>query len=124
MRLTLVKPFDLNLRSNGGIQIPQKTEGQTSASPLGCQGLKSYYVVFNDPNPGMYTSWYITELAVKGVSGIKHRKFKSFEEAKVSANIFITTKFKPPLELICSAEGLRPTFKSALTPISDRKIKL
>uniref|UniRef100_A0A161ZHI8 Uncharacterized protein n=1 Tax=Daucus carota subsp. sativus TaxID=79200 RepID=A0A161ZHI8_DAUCS len=48
--ITLVKPSDLNLRPDGGIQIPAKTKVQTSAIPTGYKGPKAYYVVFNGSN--------------------------------------------------------------------------
>ncbi|KAK1388256.1 Transactivator/viroplasmin protein [Heracleum sosnowskyi] len=112
---TLETTLELLLKPNGGIQIPNKTEGQTSAVPNRFKGPKAYYVVFNGPNAGIYTTWDIAEKAVKGFSGIKHKKYKSFTEAKVAAGIYTTQEFKPPLELISSAEALQPTYKGALT---------
>ena len=113
--ITLVKPSNLNLRPNGGIQIPTKTEVQTSAVPTGYKGPKAYYVVFNGTNAGIYTTWEIAEKAVKGFSGIKHKKDKSFAEAKVAANIYTTQEFKAPLQLISSVEALDPTYVGAIT---------
>ncbi|KAI3669348.1 hypothetical protein L6452_40581 [Arctium lappa] len=105
----------LNLRPNGDYQNPQKPIVHPLVQSQDCQGIKAYYVVFNGPKAGIYTSWNVAETAVKGISGVKHRKFKSYEEAKISANIYTTVEFKAPLELIPSSEGLRPTFASALT---------
>lgn len=80
--------------------------------------------MYNGPNPGIYTSWNIAEQAIKGFSAVKHKKFKTFEEAKVSANLYTTIEFKAPLELINSAEGLKPTFAKALTKEKSSKISL
>ncbi|XP_074324097.1 uncharacterized protein LOC141661016 [Apium graveolens] len=99
------------------------TEGHTSAVPDGYKGPETYYVVFNGPNAGIYTTWEIAEKAVKGFSGIKHKKDKSFVEAKVAANIYTTQEFKPPLQLINSVEALYSTYVGAITHLKESSSK-
>ncbi|KAI3692494.1 hypothetical protein L6452_32310 [Arctium lappa] len=105
----------LNLRPNGDFQNPQKCKVHPLVQSQDCQGIKAYYVVFNGPKAGIYTSWNVAEIAVKGISGVKHKKYKSYEEARVSANIYTAAEYKAPLELISSSEGLRPSFSTVLT---------
>lgn len=93
----------LNLRPNEGIQNPQKPRAHPLVQSQDCSGVKAYYVVFNGPKAGIYTSWSIAEHAVKGVSGVKHKKYKSYDEARVSANIYTAAEYKAPLELFSSS---------------------
>lgn len=121
---TLIEPLDINLRPNGGIQIPSKTEGQTSAASheeLGIQRPKSYYVVFNGPNPGIYTTWEVAEQAVKHVPGIKHKKYKSLLEAQTAGKIYTTSQMTPPLEFIRTADCIKPTYQSVLAKAKNKK---
>ncbi|KAI3758790.1 hypothetical protein L6452_06362 [Arctium lappa] len=71
-----------------------------------------------------YTSWNVAETVVKGISGVKHKKYKSYDEARVSANIYTAAKYKAPLELITGSEGLRPSFSMVLTREKDSKVIL
>lgn len=130
---TLVKPSDLNLRPNGnGIQNHLKTECHNSVLKQLSEGIqipgqkeKPYYVVFNGFNAGIYDSWKIAELATKGVSGVKHKKYSSFLKAKVAADQYCRDTLQKPLELICSSEGLKPsTFKDALQMSRRSKVTL
>ena len=41
-----------------------------------------YYVVWNGPSPGVYSSWEACQEAVNGVSGAKYKSFKTQEEAE------------------------------------------
>lgn len=111
------KREDLNLRPNGGIQIP-KIKEQSLNSPVIS---KNYYVVFNGPYPGIYLNWDLAEQAVKGHSGVKHKKFKSYDEAKAAASIFTTSEQKAPLELIRDNSRINP-YKTALAKVSNLKI--
>ena len=43
---------------------------------------QKYYVVWNGPSPGVYSSWEACQEAVSGVSGAKYKSFKSQEEAE------------------------------------------
>jgi ribonuclease HI len=43
---------------------------------------QKFYVVWNEANAGIYTSWEACEAAVKGVSGVKYQSFKTEAEAK------------------------------------------
>ena len=43
---------------------------------------QKYYVVWNGPSPGVYSSWEACQEAVNGVSGAKYKSFKSQEEAE------------------------------------------
>ena len=43
---------------------------------------QKYYVVWNGPSPGVYSSWKACQEAVCGVSGAKYKSFKSQEEAE------------------------------------------
>ncbi|KAI3681157.1 hypothetical protein L6452_35941 [Arctium lappa] len=114
----------LNLRPNGEIHLPLKPKVNTLVHSQECLGAKAYYVVFNGPKADIYTSWNIAEKAVKEISGVKHKKYKSYDEARVSANIYTAAEYKPPIELISSSEGLRPTFSTVLTIEKDSKVKL
>nr|WUF06584.1 caulimovirus viroplasmin [Angelica bushy stunt virus]WUF06591.1 caulimovirus viroplasmin [Angelica bushy stunt virus] len=108
----------LTLKPNGGIQIPEKSIEKSVACPV---GIKNYYVVFNGPYPGIYTSWNIAEKAVKGRSGVQHRKFKDFAEAKAAAAIFTNSEQIAPLELILDDSRINP-YKMALEKISNLKV--
>ncbi|KAI3758068.1 hypothetical protein L6452_05615 [Arctium lappa] len=114
----------LNLRPNGDYQNPQKSKVHPLVQSQDCQGIKAYYVVFNGPKAGIYTSWNVAETTVKGISGVKHKKYKSYDEARVSANIYTTAEYKASLELITGSEGLRPSFSTVLTREKDSKIIL
>lgn len=43
---------------------------------------QKYYVVWNGPSPGVYSSWEACQEAVIGVSGAKYKSFKSQAEAE------------------------------------------
>ena len=43
---------------------------------------QKYYVVWNGPSPGVYSSWEACQEAVCGVSGAKYKSFKSQAEAE------------------------------------------
>ena len=43
---------------------------------------QKYYVVWNGPSPGVYSSWEACQEAVNGVSGAKYKSFKSQDEAE------------------------------------------
>ena len=43
---------------------------------------QKYYVVWNGPSPGVYSSWEACQEAVSGVSGAKYQSFKTQEEAE------------------------------------------
>lgn len=43
---------------------------------------QKYYVVWNGPSPGVYSSWEACQKAVSGVSGAKYKSFKSQAEAE------------------------------------------
>ena len=43
---------------------------------------QKYYVVWNGPSPGVYSSWEACQEAVNGVSGAKYKSFKTQEEAE------------------------------------------
>jgi ribonuclease HI len=43
---------------------------------------QKYYVVWNGPSPGVYSSWEACQEAVNGVSGAKYKSFKSQSEAE------------------------------------------
>ena len=43
---------------------------------------QKYYVVWNGPSPGVYSSWEACQEAVNGVSGAKYKSFKSQAEAE------------------------------------------
>ncbi|KAI3758676.1 hypothetical protein L6452_06247 [Arctium lappa] len=73
---------------------------------------------------GIYTSWNVAETTVKGISDVKHKKYKSYDEARVSANIYTAAEYKAPLELISGSEGLRPLFSTVLTKEKDSKVIL
>ncbi|KAI3729746.1 hypothetical protein L6452_18411 [Arctium lappa] len=80
----------LNLRPNGDFDNPQKSKVHSLVQSQDCKGVKAYYVVFNGPKAGIYTSWNVAETTVKGISGVKHKKYKSYDEARISANIYTT----------------------------------
>ncbi|KAI3770305.1 hypothetical protein L6452_01433 [Arctium lappa] len=112
-------------KPNGDFDNPQKSKVHSLVQSQDCQGAKAYYVVFNGPKAGIYTSWNIAETAVKGISGVKHKKYKSYDEARVSANIYTTAEYKAPLELITSSEGLRPSlYSGVLTSEKNPKVVL
>ena len=114
---TLDKFSDLSLRPNGGIQIPNKTNEESLErlnSQMDIQNPKNYYVVFNGPNAGIYNNWSIASLAIIGISGVSYKRFKNFQEARISANLYTTEMMKPPIRLINTAEGLKPTYQQAL----------
>lgn len=129
---TLIRPSDLNLRPNGGIQIPKKTESQDPAQSKDMEkgiqiptNQKSYYVVFNGPNAGIYDSWDNAKKASEGVSGVRHKKYKNFLEAKTSAGIYCREKMVAPLQLITSAEMLKPNnYAQALSNKGKTKVSL
>ncbi|KAI3772321.1 hypothetical protein L6452_03503 [Arctium lappa] len=114
----------LNLRPNGDYENPQKSKVHPLVQSQDCPGVKAYYVVFNGPKAGIYTSWNVAETTVKGVSGVKHKKYKSYDEARVSANIYTAAEYKAPLELITSSEALRPSLSTVLTREKDPKVVL
>ncbi|KAJ9562266.1 hypothetical protein OSB04_007426 [Centaurea solstitialis] len=115
---------DLNLRPNEGILHPNKSKEKFLVHSHGCLGAKAYYVVFNGPKAGIYTTWSMAEQATKGYSSVKHRKYKSYDEARIAANIFTSEEFKAPLELINGSEGLKPTFAKSLTKEKSSKVIL
>ncbi|KAI3701986.1 hypothetical protein L6452_27533 [Arctium lappa] len=84
----------LNLRPNGEIQIPLKPKVNTLVHSQECSSTKAYYVLFNGPKAGIYTSWNIAEQAVKGIYGVKHKKYNSYDKARVSANIYTAAEEK------------------------------
>ena len=43
---------------------------------------QKYYVVWNGPSPGVYSSWEACQEAVCGVSGAKYKSFKTLAEAE------------------------------------------
>lgn len=43
---------------------------------------QKYYVVWNGPSPGVYSSWEACQEAVNGVSGAKYKSFKTETEAE------------------------------------------
>lgn len=43
---------------------------------------QKYYVVWNGPSPGVYSSWEACQEAVNGVSGAKYKSFKTLSEAE------------------------------------------
>lgn len=45
---------------------------------------KKYYAVYNglDKSPSIYDSWDITEMKVRGIKSVKHKSFKTIDEAK------------------------------------------
>ena len=43
---------------------------------------QKYYVVWNGPSPGVYSSWEACQEAVSGVSGAKYKSFKTQAEAE------------------------------------------
>ena len=43
---------------------------------------QKYYVVWNGPSPGVYSSWEACQEAVSGVSGAKYKSFKTQTEAE------------------------------------------
>lgn len=43
---------------------------------------QKYYVVWNGPSPGVYSSWEACQEAVSGISGAKYKSFKSQAEAE------------------------------------------
>ena len=43
---------------------------------------QKYYVVWNGPSPGVYSSWEACQEAVNGVSGAKYKSFKTQAEAE------------------------------------------
>ena len=43
---------------------------------------QKYYVVWNGPSPGVYSSWEACQETVSGVSGAKYKSFKSQAEAE------------------------------------------
>ncbi|AMN10081.1 caulimovirus viroplasmin [Angelica bushy stunt virus] len=108
----------LMLKPNGGIQIPEKSIDHPIVRPV---GVKNYYVVFNGPYPGIYTSWNIAEKAVKGHSNVQHRRFKDYAEAKAAAAIFTNNEQKAPLELILDDSRIDP-YKTALEKITNLKV--
>lgn len=86
-----------------GIQVQNKSEEKSPVleqSSEGIQEPKTYYVVYNGPNPGIYTCWNEANAAVKGISNVKHRKFKTLMQPKASANIYTNAMHKGPLVLI------------------------
>lgn len=58
---------------------------------------------FKSPKtPGIYTSWNEANAAVKGISNVKHRKFKTLMQAKASANIYTNAMHtKKPTADLC-----------------------
>lgn len=43
---------------------------------------QKFYVVWNGPSPGVYSSWEACQEAVSGVSGAKYKSFKTMAEAE------------------------------------------
>lgn len=43
---------------------------------------QKYYVVWNGPSPGVYSSWEACQEVVNGVSGAKYKSFKTLSEAE------------------------------------------
>ena len=43
---------------------------------------QKYYVVWNGPSPGVYSSWEACQEAVNGVSGAKYKSFKTLSDAE------------------------------------------
>ena len=111
----LVRPSDLSLRPNAGIPIPEKTDVKSADEQSSSKGIqipisnsKAFYVVFNGNNAGIYDSWDLAKLASEGVSNVKHKKYKSFLEAKTSADLYTREKMIPHLQFIAKNDFVKP----------------
>ena len=92
---------------------------------------QKYYVVWNGPSPGVYSSWEACQEAVNGVSGAKYKSFKTqadaedafemgeeayeieLEEARESGNSSESSK---PSNSSESSKPIRPTFNPQTLP--------
>ena len=92
---------------------------------------QKYYVVWNGPSPGVYSSWEACQEAVSGVSGAKYKSFKTqaeaedafemgeeayeseLEEARESGNSSESSK---PSESSNSSKPIRPAFNPQNLP--------
>ena len=99
---------------------------------------QKYYVVWNGPSPGVYSSWEACQEAVNGVSGAKYKSFKTqeeaedafemgeeaYEEAKASDTSDASTSSKPSISIesreSCnsneSSKPIRPAFNPQNLP--------
>ena len=126
--IMLVKPSDLSLRPNyeQGIQTLKNPVSQlvmpnsSEDASVHYTNVKNYYVVFNGHKAGIYTSWKAAEQAVKGISGVKHKKYKSFTEATMAANNYRSTLGLSPLSLIGDNEVLKPSYAEAMAKEKSR----
>ena len=94
---------------------------------------QKYYVVWNGPSPGVYSSWEACQEAVNGVSGAKYKSFKSQAEAEdafemgeeayslansssATSNTKETSQTSAPSSSIAPATSLRPAYNPANLP--------
>lgn len=70
-------------------------------------GKKSFYVVWQGLNPGIYNSWEECLLQVKGVQGAKYKGYESREEAEIAFS-------EGPPEVV--PKGKSPTTQPKLLP--------
>nr|BCW03862.1 inclusion body protein [Cauliflower mosaic virus] len=123
----LVTPMDF-LRPNQGIQIPQKSEPNSSVAPNRAEsGIQhphsNYYVVYNGPHAGIYDDWGSAKAATNGVPGVAHKKFATITEARAAADVYTTAQQAERLNFIPKGEAqLKPkSFVKALTSPPKQK---
>ncbi|XP_059447471.1 uncharacterized protein LOC132178909 [Corylus avellana] len=93
---------------------PQSSQEETVEIPTG-----KYYVVYNGPSPGVYTSWSEASKFVTGLKGIIHKSFPDRKKAYESLGSF---RIQNP-ELLTPADILKDLYQSD-KPISKVSSKL
>lgn len=95
---------------------------------------QKYYVVWNGPSPGVYSSWEACQEAVNGVSGAKYKSFKTqadaedafemgeeayeseSEEARESGKSGNSSESSKPSNSSESSKPIRPAFNPQTLP--------
>lgn len=79
------------------------------------------YVVYNGPNPGIYSSWPEASKAIQGTPGLVHRSFKNRIEAEGSFAEYKRPKLLKPTEVISKLvlKQEQESFLSKLTRSQD-----
>ncbi|KAI3729151.1 hypothetical protein L6452_17801 [Arctium lappa] len=106
----------LNLRPNGEMHNPIKPKANTLVHSQECLGTKAYYVVFNGPKEGIYTSWNIAEQAVKGILNQRERfQDKTWNDPKENQHAMKKLlKDMEDYDLEATYRGKRKIFKKLL----------
>ncbi|ACB69774.1 inclusion body/transactivation factor [Eupatorium vein clearing virus] len=110
------KAEQICLKPNQGITAPVKSGIHISEAFHEVVKIQSstkkqfYYVVFNTANAGIYPSWDLAKAATNKVSGVLHKRFNSFHDARKAADFYTEDNGGERLQFISNANALKPSY--------------